>query len=159
MKNQYLRMQKLAGLLTENYSPEELSDEISLDDSAIESDLPTNLEGKMSNKMSKAQFKAKIKEIIQQENLSKESTELIDEAKKEETEISDVDIPQPGDTSVDTNNDGIPDIDAGSSEVKKAFSDLTDAFQAAKALGDEKLIRQIANTITYFNKSIILNPR
>ena len=67
-----------------------------------------------------------------------------------------MDAPAEEDTTVDINGDGTGDIDAGSSEAKKAFGDLTDAFQAAKTLGDEKLIRQIANTITYFNKNIIL---
>jgi hypothetical protein len=62
-----------------------------------------------------------------------------------------------GDTQVDMNMDTTGDIDAGSSESKKAFSELTDAYRAAKELGDEKLIRQIANTITYFNKNIILS--
>jgi 16S rRNA C1402 N4-methylase RsmH len=61
------------------------------------------------------------------------------------------------DTQVDMNMDTTGDIDAGSSESKKAFSELTDAYRAAKELGDEKLIRQIANTITYFNKNIILS--
>jgi len=61
-----------------------------------------------------------------------------------------------GDTKVDMNMDTTGDIDAGSSESKKAFGELTDAYRAAKELGDEKLIRQIANTITYFNKNIIL---
>lgn len=61
------------------------------------------------------------------------------------------------DTQVDMNMDTAGDIDAGSSESKKAFSELTDAYRAAKELGDEKLIRQIANTITYFNKNIILS--
>ena len=61
------------------------------------------------------------------------------------------------DTKIDMNMDTAVDIDAGSSESKKAFSELTDAYRAAKELGDEKLIRQIANTITYFNKNIILS--
>jgi hypothetical protein len=61
------------------------------------------------------------------------------------------------DTTVDIDMDGTPDIDAGSSESKAAFNKLTDAYRAAKELGDEKLIRQLANTITYFNKNIILD--
>ena len=76
-------------------------------------------------------------------------------APEEEMDIT-MDAPTGEDTTVDINGDGTGDIDAGSSEAKKAFGDLTDAFQAAKTLGDEKLIRQIANTITYFNKNIIL---
>lgn len=61
------------------------------------------------------------------------------------------------DTTVDVDMDGTPDIDAGSSESKAAFNKLTDAYRSAKELGDQKLIRQLANTITYFNKNIILN--
>jgi len=61
------------------------------------------------------------------------------------------------DTTVDVDMDGTPDIDAGSSESKAAFNKLTDAYRSAKELGDEKLIRQLANAITYFNKNIILN--
>jgi len=86
-----------------------------------------------------------------------EDAEAVDlEAPEADVDVT-MDVPQPGDTSIDIDGDGTGDIDAGSSEAKKAFGDLTDAFQAAKALGDEKLIRQIANTITYFNKNIILN--
>ncbi len=99
-------------------------------------------------------------------------TDLSEAKKKEEDAEEEVDVEAPAapegemdvtmdaptgdDTTVDINGDGTGDIDAGSSEAKKAFGDLTDAFQAAKTLGDEKLIRQIANTITYFNKNIIL---
>ena len=91
--------------------------------------------------------------------------------KKKEEEEEDIDLGIDGenidlnlggeegmdDTQVDMNMDTTGDIDAGSSESKKAFSELTDAYRAAKELGDEKLIRQIANTITYFNKNIILS--
>ena len=40
-------------------------------------------------------------------------------------------------------------------DSKEVFSQLVDAYEAAKELGDEKLTRQLANTITYFNKTII----
>jgi hypothetical protein len=52
-------------------------------------------------------------------------------------------------------------IDAGLEDTaskpdnKEVFSQLVDAYEAAKTLGDEKLTRQLANTITYFNKTII----
>ena len=101
------------------------------------------------------------------------SNPSLNEAKKEKEEEEDVDIDlgtdgenidlnldgeeSMDDTQVDMNMDTTGDIDAGSSESKKAFSELTDAYRAAKELGDEKLIRQIANTITYFNKNIILS--
>jgi len=57
---------------------------------------------------------------------------------------------------VDVDMEGGEDMDAGSDEAKTAFDELTDAYRSAKELGDEKLIRQLANTITYFNKNIIL---
>ena len=101
------------------------------------------------------------------------SNHSLNEAKKKKEEEEDVDIDlgtdgenidlnldgeeSMDDTQVDMNMDTAGDIDAGSSESKKAFSELTDAYRAAKELGDEKLIRQIANTITYFNKNIILS--
>lgn len=75
-----------------------------------------------------------------------------DEVPAEEAPAEDV-----TDTTVDIDMDGTPDIDAGSSESKAAFNKLTDAYRAAKELGDQKLIRQLANTITYFNKNIILD--
>ena len=98
------------------------------------------------------------------------SNPSLNEAKKKEEE-EDIDLGTDGenidlnldgeegmdDTEVDMNMDTAGDVDAGSSESKKAFSELTDAYRAAKELGDEKLIRQIANTITYFNKNIILS--
>ena len=129
-------------------------------------------------KMTKDEFKKKLKEAILAEldttagiNAYDEMGSL-DEAKKKEDEEEDIDIESDvegdvenldlditggeEDSQVDMNMDTTGDIDAGSSESKKAFSELTDAYRAAKELGDEKLIRQIANTITYFNKNIIL---
>jgi hypothetical protein len=130
-------------------------------------------------KMTKDEFKKKLKEAILAEldttagiNAYDEMGSL-DEAKKKEDEEEDIDIGSDvegdvenldlditggeGDSQIDMNMDTTGDIDAGSSESKKAFGELTDAYRAAKELGDEKLIRQIANTITYFNKNIILS--
>ena len=47
------------------------------------------------------------------------------------------------------------DMSADEPDNKEVFSQLVDAYEAAKELGDEKLTRQLANTITYFNKTII----
>ncbi len=87
------------------------------------------------------------------------------EAKKdEEEEVEDVEIedtetveePAAEEDMVDADMESGMDMDAGSDEAKTAFDELTDAYRSAKELGDEKLIRQLANTITYFNKNIIL---
>jgi len=61
-----------------------------------------------------------------------------------------------GDTQVDVNMDGIPDVDTGSAESKKAFTSLVDTYNASKELGDPKLTQMIANALTYYNKNIIL---
>ena len=130
-------------------------------------------------KMTKDEFKKKLKEAILAEldttagiNAYDEMGSLDEAKKKEDEEDVDIESDVEGDvdnldldldttdtgedTQVDMDMDATGDIDAGSSESKKAFSELTDAYRAAKELGDEKLIRQIANTITYFNKNIIL---
>ena len=59
-------------------------------------------------------------------------------------------------TKVDVNMDGIPDVDTGSAESKKAFTSLVDTYNASKELGDTKLTQMIANALTYYNKNIIL---
>jgi hypothetical protein len=74
------------------------------------------------------------------------------EAKKDE-EVEDV-------TVDDTEVVDAPasDMMAGeSTEVSGIQSNLQAAYAEAKALGDEKLITQIANTITYFTKAHILD--
>ena len=83
------------------------------------------------------------------------------EAKKEEEEVEvedteTVEEPAADEAAIDADMEGGMDLDAGSDEAKSAFDELTDAYRSAKELGDEKLIRQLANTITYFNKNIIL---
>jgi hypothetical protein len=59
-------------------------------------------------------------------------------------------------TKVDVNMDGVPDVDTGSAESKKAFTSLVDTYNSAKELGDPKLTQMIANALTYYNKNIIL---
>jgi len=90
--------------------------------------------------------------------------ETLAEAKKDEEDEEDVEIedtetveePAGDEDMIDADMKGGMDMDAGSDEAKTAFDELTDAYRSAKELGDEKLIRQLANTITYFNKNIIL---
>lgn len=87
--------------------------------------------------------------------------EDLSEAKKEEEEVEvedteTVEEPAADEAAIDADMEGGLDMDAGSDEAKNAFDELTDAYRSAKELGDEKLIRQLANTITYFNKNIIL---
>lgn len=92
--------------------------------------------------------------------------EALFEAKKEDEEAPEEvaidveapveDIPDTADTSVDVNMDGVPDVDTGSPESKKAFTSAVDAYNDAKALGDPKYTQILANALTYYNKNIIL---
>ena len=78
--------------------------------------------------------------------------EPLGEAKKDE-EVEDV-------TVDDTEVVDAPasDMMAGeSAEISGIQANLQSAYAEAKALGDEKLITQIANTITYFTKAHILD--
>lgn len=118
-----------------------------------------------ANNMRKAELKERIRQAILAEARKKKQTEEEPEVDIDTSDIeSDLrfdeepdDFSTDTDTRVDVNMDTKLDLDASSGEAKKAFNELTDAYRAAKQLGDEKLVRQLANTITYFNKNIILN--
>lgn len=77
----------------------------------------------------------------------------IDEAKKDkEEEVEDVTIDN-------TTTEELPDETAepSSNDIPNIQSHLQSAYAEAKQLGDEKLITQIANTITYFTKAHVLD--
>jgi hypothetical protein len=98
--------------------------------------------------------------------------DLFEAKEDEESDTEDVIVAEPGDgevpaedatvdvtaddTQVDVNMDGVPDVDTGSPESKKAFTSLVDTYNSAKELGDPKLTQMIANALTYYNKNIIL---
>ena len=117
----------------------------------------------------------KLQELEQEdlgENIDETEDENLGEAKKdEESDTEEVivadteegEVPAEGDedmtvtdTQVDVNMDGVPDVDTGSAESKKAFTSLVDTYNSAKELGDPKLTQMIANALTYYNKNIIL---
>jgi len=131
---------------------------------ALEKDMKDDAKKTSEGKMTKSDLKSKIKEMILAE-LNEDSTEDVDEpgalnnmydplaeAKKDE-EVEDI-------TVDDTEVVDAPESDmmAGkTTEVSGIQSNLQAAYAEAKALGDEKLITQIANTITYFTKAHILD--
>jgi hypothetical protein len=75
-------------------------------------------------------------------------------ALEEEEEVEGVEIEAP-EASMDMDVDVDMSTPSEEPDNKEVFSQLVDAYEAAKELGDEKLTRQLANTITYFNKTII----
>ena len=94
---------------------------------------------------------AKAQEKLQALKKSKEEKALKEEEGEEEIEIEDeIEIPATDVADVEME---APEGEAEDS--KEIFAKLVDAYESAKALGDDKLTRQLANTITYFNKSVI----
>lgn len=127
----------------------------------IENQLNQNQSGP---KMTKSKLKEMIKSTIiaELENPTPDDIEEAKKKKKEEPE-SDINLDDIGnDDSTDLPADEptpnkIPDIDT--SEVNptiKAVQDaLTQAQAAAEKLGDDKLLSQIGNTITFFTRTHI----
>jgi hypothetical protein len=176
LNEQLARMQKLAGIISENQTNEGYdefqradkgSKDVTAKDKEEEEVYGAGVEKGEEiekKKMTKEQLKAQIKEMILAE-LTEDSTEDIEEpgalnnmydplaeAKKDE-EVEDI-------TVDDTEVVDAPasDMMAGeSAEISGIQSNLQAAYAEAKALGDEKLITQIANTITYFTKAHILD--
>jgi hypothetical protein len=99
---------------------------------------------------SEAMFEAK-----KDEESDTEEVIVADTAEEVPAEDAAVDVTA-DETKVDVNMDGIPDVDTGSAESKKAFTSLVDTYNSAKELGDPKLTQMIANALTYYNKNIIL---
>jgi hypothetical protein len=148
---QFKRMQQLAGLITEGMG-------------AYEYEKGKEAGEKIEKKkMKKSELKKQIKEMILAEmdiDMSNDDNfydflaedELDEAKKKKKEEVEDVEI--------DTNIDMGGEMDMGTemdttpvpaaSDVQK---ELMDALEAAKASGDEKLIRQIGNALTYFTRS------
>jgi len=166
MNREFTRMQKLAGILTEGYqgTDYESSEDMALDMVKTGAGMPGTGLPEGRSKMTKSEAKMRIKEAILGE------MNYLDEAKKkkmvEDEEEEDVDmdidledgeVDAPVDSaSIDMDMNDTPDMSVDSADARETFDDLAKAYQAAKGLGDEKLIQQLANTITYFNKNIIL---
>ena len=87
--------------------------------------------------------------------------------KDEETDAPEMDAPEAddlglgdlgtNDSGTDTGDMNLPDSgeDAASDDISVIEKYLIDAHEASKKLGDEKLVDQIGNTITYFNRTHI----
>jgi hypothetical protein len=147
MDNQFKRMQKLAGLITEGEAVYEYEKGKEAGEKAEK------------KKMKKSELKKQIKEMILAEidiDLSNTDSfyDPVYEAKKKkkDEEVEDVevdaniDMGDEMDMSAEMNTTPVP----AASDVQK---ELMDALEAAKASGDEKLVRQIGNALTYFTRS------
>lgn len=137
--SQFLRMQKLAGLLTEGMEP-------------------------TKNKPTESDLREKIREMI-----ISTLSENLEEAKKDapEEDAPEEDVPaedapeEAGFEDISTTNTGgdgginvTQDAEADLSGTKGNVQDnLEAALQAALNLGDEKLVNQIKNTLTFFTRT------
>lgn len=140
MDNQFKRMQELAGLITEGMG-------------AYEYEKGKEAGEKIEKKkMKKSELKKQIKEMI----LAEMDIDITDDAdfydpvyeakkKKDEEEVEDITV---DDTEISTEMPAEPV--SPSYDVQK---ELMDALEAAKSIGDEKLVRQIGNALTYFTRT------
>jgi hypothetical protein len=133
-------MQELAGLITEG----------SVDEAKASSLLAAK------KKMSKKQLKKAIREMI----LNEVSDDNLDEAKKKDkkekdSEAEDINLDDVDSTGDETDVNIDASIDTKTITPQDVQKELTDALEAAKKLGDEKLVRQIGNALTYFTRSQI----
>ena len=109
-----------------------------------------------SNKMKKSELKEMIKAAMLAE-MEVEETEVYEAEEDEDVEVAvsdeeEMDIEEPADET--------PAEDESPAELsgdEKAISDnLEAALEAARALGDEKLVDQIGNSITFFTRAHIV---
>jgi hypothetical protein len=124
------RMQKLAGILTEGFSPSE-----------------------ESARYTKSSLKNHIKEMI----LKEIEEEDLEEAKKAAEEEVPAEEEMPADDS-EMPSEEMPADDEEYSELstpEQVQKELMAALRASKKLGDKKLTRQIGNVLTYFTRTQI----
>jgi hypothetical protein len=83
-----------------------------------------------------------------------EEDEELDEAKKDEEEtVEDVEVTDTEEFQSDAEMDATPELEADEKEI---MTNLETALEFAKQKGDEKLVDQIGNTITFFTRQYIV---
>ena len=139
----------LKKFLTENKVFEEFNPFMA-EDARTDAEEEGYLDGK---KDEKALLRNKIREMILAE-LSLQETEL-DEAKKdkEEETVEDVELEDTAEFESEPEGESTPDLEA---DEKAIMDNLEQALEFAKTKGDEKLIDQIGNTITFFTRQYIV---
>jgi hypothetical protein len=109
-----------------------------------------------SPKETKTDLKSKIREMV----LAELSEEDIDEAKKDkekEEEVEDIETTDMGEfTDDETPADPEEPSQDLEGDEKAIMDNLEQALEFAKTKGDEKLIDQIGNTITFFTRQYIV---
>lgn len=106
--------------------------------------------------------KSELKEMIRQAMLEENQLEVT-EAKKDKEEEEDIEIEDIEDIEdteevedIEVEDTPSPDVSGIAGDEKKVQDSLESALMAAKELGDEKLINQIGNSITFFTRAHVV---
>jgi hypothetical protein len=139
-----------------NVTPEGEVEMISAEDSRAALGMEENKnENKTPNKMKKSELKEMIKAAMMAE------TSVVEAEKVDVNDEENVDV-DVEDTTVVDDEETTSDIEVKTSvpgesaDVEAVQGLLTKAQQEAEALGDEKLMDQIGNTITYFTRTHVV---
>lgn len=133
MNNPFKRMQKLAGLITES-----------------QDDIIDAIDESPKTKFKKSELKAQIREMV----LAEMNGEDLDETKKKkDDEIPEVPADETSSEEIPTDTQSEFEPNSTISTPQDVQKELTDALEAAKSIGDEKLVRQIGNALTYFTRT------
>jgi hypothetical protein len=131
---------------------------LSADESRAEMGLEEAEEAPKSNKMKKSELKEMIRAAMLAE-MEVEETEVFEAEKDEEVadeievEDEDVDVDVEDEVEVDVEDDAKVELTGDTAAIS---DNLEAALEAARALGDEKLVDQIGNTITFFTRAHIV---
>lgn len=105
---------------------------------------------------------SELKELIRKGYTTENSSVLFEKKKDEkdededvEVDVDDVDIEVDADGEDDMDIDMDMDADMGGGDENDVLQHLMSARKEAKNLGDEKLLTQIGNTITYLTRKHI----
>jgi len=144
-----------------NVTPEGEVEMISAEDSRAAIGVGEEVKETKSNKMKKSE----LKEMIRNAFLNETEIEEIDMLEAEEEEKEDIELEDTEEIDVDTDAEtadaGEVDVEADAEvemtgDKKEVQDNLQAALEAAKALGDEKLINQIGNSITFFTRTHVV---
>ena len=141
-------------------SPEGEVEMISAEESRAAIGMEENKKETKSNKMKKSE----LKEMIRNAFLNETEIEEIDmlEAEEEDKEEVEVDAEEIDvDTDAETADAGEVDVEADAEvemtgDKKEVQDNLQAALEAAKGLGDQKLVDQIGNSITFFTRTHVV---
>jgi len=144
---------KKNGIIEETPRPNAYSDDAAnLNRELEEFPFDTDEENMFAEAKKSKMTKTELKEAIRQEILAALTEDNLTEADEEEDKDAE-------EITIDDETEETPAEDAeapsGGTSSQNVQKELTDALEAAKQLGDKKLVRQIGNALTYFTRQQI----